>query len=49
MGLSLEESSQMTALGEGLISGCSVISSFLGIIVCTGFSETSFLIGRLTN
>lgn len=38
--MSLEESSQKTAPGEGLISDCTVVNSFLGII-CTGFSETS--------
>lgn len=48
VGQSLEEFSQMMALGEGL-SGCSMSNPFLGIIVCTGFSETSFLIGRFIN
>lgn len=43
VGLSLEESSQMMVLEKGLISGCFMSNSFLGII-CTGF----FLIGRLT-
>lgn len=42
LGLSLE-SSQMMALGEGLLSGCSMSNSSLGIIVCMGFAETSFL------
>lgn len=48
VGLSLEESSQMTAPGEGLIYICYVNNSFLGITICT-VSETSFLKGRLIN
>lgn len=38
VGLSLQESCPMRALGEGLISGCFMSNSFLEIIVCMCFS-----------
>lgn len=44
VGLSLEESSQMMALGESLISGFSVNNSFL--VSPTWVSQKSFLIRK---
>lgn len=38
VGLSLEEFSQMRAVGEGIIS-CFMNNAFLGIIACVGFSQ----------